>query len=101
MLNNALRFIRDGQTEEACEEIIFAIEKADGYFHEDIISFVKEVRGRSMQFCTQCGARIALDSVLPVEQKKLKYSGESICINCQTKECDGCLLEPMEGVMNE
>ena len=47
MLNNALRFIRDGQTETACEEIIFAIEKADGYFHEDIISFVQEVRGWS------------------------------------------------------
>lgn len=47
MLNDALRLMRDGKTESACEEIIFAIEKADGYFHEDIISFVKEVRGLS------------------------------------------------------
>lgn len=47
MLNNALRFIRDGKIDIACEEIIFAIEKADGYFHEDIISFVQEVRGWS------------------------------------------------------
>lgn len=59
MLNNALRFIRDGQMEEACEEIIFAIEKADGYFHEDIISFVEEVRGRwSMKHCPNCEARM-------------------------------------------
>ena len=35
------------------------------------------------------------------QQKKLKYSGESICVHCQTKDCDGCLFEPMEGVMNE
>lgn len=45
LLNNALRFMRDGKTKIACEEIILAIEKADGYFHEDIISFVQEVRG--------------------------------------------------------
>lgn len=35
------------------------------------------------------------------QQKKLKYSGESICVHCQTKDCDGCLFEPMGGVMNE
>lgn len=34
------------------------------------------------------------------QQKKLKYSGDSICVRCQTKDCDGCLFEPMEGVMN-
>lgn len=44
MLNNALRFIRDGQVQTACEEIICAIEKADGYFHKDIIPFIQEVR---------------------------------------------------------
>lgn len=44
MLNNALRFIRDGQIQTACEEIIIAIEKADGYFHKDIIPFIQEVR---------------------------------------------------------
>lgn len=44
MLNNALRFIRDGKINTACEEIIFAIEKADGYFHEDIIPFITDVK---------------------------------------------------------
>ncbi len=49
-----------------------------------------------------CGniCRRALERLPPAQQKKLKYSGESICIHCQTKVCDGCLLEPMEGVMN-
>ena len=46
MLNNALRFIRDGKVDVAVEEIIFAIEKADGYFHEDNISFVNDVKAR-------------------------------------------------------
>ncbi len=30
-------------------------------------------------------------------QKKLKYSGESICIYCTTDDCVGCIYEPMEG----
>lgn len=49
LLNNALRFIRDGQMRTACEEIIIAIEKADGYFHEDIIPFVQEVKGKTSE----------------------------------------------------
>ena len=44
MLNNALRYLQDGNINEAAEEIVFAIEKANGYFHEDILPFVKEVR---------------------------------------------------------
>ena len=44
MLNNALRFIRDGKIDYACEEIVFAIEKAGGYFHEDIVPVVEKVK---------------------------------------------------------
>ena len=44
LLNNALRFLRDGNTDEAIEEIIFAIEKAGGYFHEDNIQMVNDVK---------------------------------------------------------
>lgn len=44
MLNNTLRFIRDGKIDIACQEIVFAIEKADGYFHEDIIPFITDIK---------------------------------------------------------
>jgi tellurite resistance-related uncharacterized protein len=44
MLNNAIRFIRSGNTESALMEIIYAIEKADGYFYEDIKPVVEEVK---------------------------------------------------------
>lgn len=33
----------------------------------------------------------------PVQQKPLKYTGDSICLYCQTADCDGCMYEPMEG----
>ena len=46
MLNNALRFIRDGNTDLAVEEIVFAIDKANGYFHEDNVQFVNDARMR-------------------------------------------------------
>ena len=44
LLNNALRFLREGNTDEAVEEIIFAIEKAGGYFHEDNVKMVTNVK---------------------------------------------------------
>lgn len=44
LLNNALRFLRDGKTDEAIEEIIFAIEKAGGYFHEDNVQMVNDAK---------------------------------------------------------
>lgn len=44
MLNNALRFIRDGKTEDAMLEIISAIEKAGGYFHKDVQKTVEETK---------------------------------------------------------
>lgn len=44
MLNNAIRFIRDGNTELALIKIIHAIEKADGYFHDDVKPIVDETK---------------------------------------------------------
>lgn len=44
MLNNALRFIYEGKIDTACAEIVFAIEKAGGYFHEDVVPIVEKVR---------------------------------------------------------
>ena len=44
MLNNALRFLNDGNIDAASEEIIFAIEKAGGYFHEDVMPIVERVK---------------------------------------------------------
>ena len=46
MLNNALRFLREENTDEAIEEIVFAIEKAGGYFHEDNIQMVNDAKKR-------------------------------------------------------
>ena len=46
MLNNALRFLRDGNTDCAIWEIISAIEKADGYFYEDNVQMVTDARKR-------------------------------------------------------
>lgn len=40
----------------------------------------------------------ALKKLPSAQRKVLKYTGESICLNCWTKNCDGCLFEPMEGV---
>ena len=44
MLNNALRFLREGKIDSAMSEIIFAIDKADGYFHDDNIATVEKMR---------------------------------------------------------
>lgn len=44
LLSNAIRFIRNGKIDAAVMEIIFAIEKADGYFHEDNADFVSKAR---------------------------------------------------------
>lgn len=44
MLNNALRFLHEGKIDDACSEIVFAIEKADGYFHEDNVPIVEKVK---------------------------------------------------------
>ena len=44
MLNNALRFIREGKTDCAMSEIVFAIEKAGGYFHYDNLETVEKAK---------------------------------------------------------
>lgn len=44
MLNNALFFIKEGKIDIACEEIVFAIDKAGGYFHSYLVPFVDEIR---------------------------------------------------------
>ena len=44
LLNNALRFIKEGKIDTACFEIIVAIHKAGGYFHKDIVPFVEEMQ---------------------------------------------------------
>ena len=43
--NNALRFLLEGKTDVAFQEIVHAISKADGYFHEDIAEEVKRKMG--------------------------------------------------------
>ena len=49
MLNNALRFIHEGKIDAACQEIVFAIEKADGYFYEDIVPIVEKIKSDWMK----------------------------------------------------
>lgn len=44
LLNNAIRFIHDGKIDAVLIEIIYAIEKADGYFYEDIASVAQEAK---------------------------------------------------------
>lgn len=36
LLNRALRFLLDNDFVSAAEDIVLAIEKADGYFYEDV-----------------------------------------------------------------
>lgn len=44
MLNNAIRFLLDGKDGNfAIEEIVFAIQKADGYIYEDLKEGVEAV----------------------------------------------------------
>lgn len=43
MVNNAIRFIIDGKSDSAIEELLQTIWKADGYMHEDIADKVDEV----------------------------------------------------------
>ena len=39
----------------------------------------------------------ALTALSSAQQKTLKYSGDSICLYCMTRDCVGCIYEPMEG----
>ena len=42
LCNNALRFMLSENYDTAFKEIVFAISKAGGYFHEDIADKIKE-----------------------------------------------------------
>ena len=44
-----------------------------------------------------CKQYIAVEKLPPSQHKPLKYTGESICLYCQTINCDGCMYEPMKG----
>lgn len=46
LVNNAIRFIIEGKTDEAIEELLQTICKSGGYMHEDIISKAQEVHER-------------------------------------------------------
>ena len=49
MVNNAIRLILDGNADYAIEELYQAINKANGYMHEDIESRVNDVHKRVWQ----------------------------------------------------
>lgn len=44
MLNNALRFIHEGKIDAANAEIMFVIEGAGGYFHDDVVGIVEQIK---------------------------------------------------------
>lgn len=46
LVNNAIRFIIKGDSDNAIEELLQAIWKADGYIHEDIASKVDKIHNR-------------------------------------------------------
>ncbi len=43
-LNNALRFLNEGKYDAAKTAIVFAIDNAGGYFHEDLKNNVEHIR---------------------------------------------------------
>lgn len=45
LCNNALRFLLENKNDIAFKEIVLAIIKAGGYFHEDILNNIKEKMG--------------------------------------------------------
>ena len=46
LINNAIRFILDGKTDIAVEELLQVIWKSDGYLHEDLKPQVDEIHER-------------------------------------------------------
>ena len=46
LVNNAIRFILDGKTDSAIEELLQVIWKSNGYMHNDIVCQVNEVHKR-------------------------------------------------------
>lgn len=46
MVNNAIRFILNGKTDYAIEELLQAIWKSNGYVHDDIVCQVNKAHER-------------------------------------------------------
>ena len=46
LVNNAIRFILNGKTDYAIEELMQALWKSDGYVHDDIVRQANEVHKR-------------------------------------------------------
>ena len=46
MINNAIRFILQGETDVAIDELFVAILKADGYIHDDLEQEVYKAHNR-------------------------------------------------------
>lgn len=46
LVNNAIRFILNGKTDYAIEELLQALWKSDGYIHDDIVCQVNEAHKR-------------------------------------------------------
>lgn len=47
LLNNAIRHIKAGDTDSAIESIANAIDKAGGYYHDDVIAVVEALRRKN------------------------------------------------------
>ena len=49
LVNNAIRDILNGKTDNAISELMLAIHKAGGYVHEDIAEQAEEARNRVIE----------------------------------------------------
>ena len=52
------------------------------------------------EFATKAMLISGVKALPSAQQKTLKYSGDSICLYCMTRDCVGCIYEPMEEVVN-
>lgn len=46
-LNDAIRHIKEGDTDSAIESIANAIDEAGGYYHDDVIAVVEALRRKN------------------------------------------------------
>lgn len=47
LLNDAIRHIKEGDTDSAIESIANAIDEAGGYYHDDVIAVVEALRRKN------------------------------------------------------
>jgi hypothetical protein len=78
--------------------------KEDTIYRQDAIDALEAKKDKSAKGDIGCFYNTiiqndidALKGLPSAQQKKLKYSGDSICIYCTTGDCVGCIYEPMEG----